>query len=415
MRFRSPLPRGLPLAVWLIAGVGAVLMSGFGMVVPLLPVYGTQLGAGPVELGLLMAGFFAGRLVAQIPAGLLADRLGRRRVLHFALIGYCATCVGYALAPVPWVLITFRLLQGLSSGFYAVAARSMISDLAGPSLRGEAQGIYSSAVNLGFVAGPVVGAFTASRFGIETPFWGAAVLSLASLVIFVFARIPSHGALAREVFVPVVWSQLVARICSSLNQPRIRILGATSLLYTCGLSVIMTLFPVAGESEIPGGLTVVGPAFTAAGFSGLVFGPLLGRLGDRVGRSPLLLLGALLTAAEGTALLLTRAPELIIGAFFLGGIGAAAFFNALHAAIGDLTNRRRRGTVTGIVGLAGETGGIAGSLLASAAWSLTDLRAPFAIQILATCGVVLLSLFLGRLRTPRVSEPSELRETILPG
>ena len=65
MTRRPFIPRRMPRTVWLIAATSTVLMSGFGMIVPLIPVYAKQLGATATELGLLMAGLFAGRLLAQ--------------------------------------------------------------------------------------------------------------------------------------------------------------------------------------------------------------------------------------------------------------------------------------------------------------------------------------------------------------
>ncbi len=384
-------------------------MCGFGMIVPLIPVYGKRLGATSTELGLLMAGLFAGRLVAQIPAGLASDRLGRRPVLLGALVGYTLTCIGYASAASPQLLIAFRMLQGLSAGFFSVAARSLLSDLSGPRQRGTAQAVYSSSVNLGFVLGPVIGSVSAVYFDISTPFWASAVLS--GVALLAFSLVPAS---VRTTKAPLERLR-IRSIIASLGDIRVGLLAGTNLLFMAGLSVIMTLFPVAGEAEMPGGLAFVGSAFTAAGISGLIFGPLAGRLSDRRGRPPILLLGLLLAAAEGTALLLTRNPWLVGTAFFLGGIGAAAYFNSLHAAVGDLTARKERGTITGFIGLAGETGGITGSLLAPIVWMQTDLRVPFALQLVFTTAAVCLALWLWYLRSLRPTGRSEVRESIFSG
>ncbi|MCP4600624.1 MAG: MFS transporter [Proteobacteria bacterium] len=410
MTKRPFIPRKLPRGVWLIAATSTVLMSGFGMIVPLIPVYGKQLGATAGELGFLMAGLFAGRLAAQIPAGIAADRLGRRPVLLGALIGYTLTCIGYALASSPLYLIAFRMLQGLSAGFFSVAARSLMSDLTGPRMRGTAQGIYSSSVNLGFVLGPVVGSLSAVHFSISTPFWASAVLSGAALVVLSLISYP------KPTYTPVIVSPRPRVVATFMRDSRVRLLAGTNLLFMAGLSVIMTLFPVAGEAEIRGGLTFVGSAFTAAGISGLLFGPLAGRLSDRHGRPPLMMVGVLLAAAEGAVLFTTRSPWMVGMGFFLGGIGAAAFFNSLHAAVGDLTIRKERGTVTGMIGLAGECGGITGSLIAPVVWMHTDLRTPFALQIVFTAVAVFLVAWLWRLKTLRPTHyRAGVRESVLSG
>ena len=89
--------RAVPAVVWLVAGISTILMSGFGMVIPLLPV----LGAGPLELGLLVAAFFLGRVVTQMPAGHATDRSFRRPFLfsrHPVLIGACFAVGGIGVA-----------------------------------------------------------------------------------------------------------------------------------------------------------------------------------------------------------------------------------------------------------------------------------------------------------------------------
>lgn len=405
---RSLFPRGLPRGVWILAATSAVLTSGFGMVVPLIPVYGRRLGASHLELGLLVAGFFAGRLLAQIPAGIATDRFGRRPVLLLALLGYAATCVGYALSETATLLIAFRLLQGLSSAFFTVAARSLISDLCPTPVRGAAQGVLSSSVNLGFVAGPVVGALAAERFDITTPFWAAAALIALAFPVLapMVPRAPRTGAGPADP---------PRGVLAALRDRRVMSLAAANLCFLAGMSVVMTLFPLAGESRIEGGLGFVGLALTTAGMCGMIAGPFAGRLSDRLGRSPMMAVGVLLSAAEGTALYLTDDPWIVIACFGAGGLGAATFSNGLHAAVGDLTAQRGRGRVTGVVGLAGEIGGVAGALLTPAVWERTDLHAPFALHPgFAILGVIF-ALWLVRLGAPRTAEPAVVRETIIPG
>ncbi len=391
---KKEIPR-LPKGVWLIAATSTVLMSGFGMIVPLIPIYGHRLGASAGELGFLMAGLFIGRFMAQIPAGLATDRLGRKPVLLGALLGYTLTCVGYALAFSPNMLIIFRILQGLSAGFFSVAARSLISDLGGSRLRGTAQGIYSSSVNFGFVLGPVIGPFLVEIYGIDTPFWVSAGLSALALISLSTIAYPARKS------VPPNEKNLVSiKSLTFCGNQRIAVLAGTNLCFMAGLSVIMTLFPVAGETEIDGGLTFVGIAFSASAISGLLFGPIMGRLSDRMGRSPFIIVGVLLAAAEGTTLFFTRNPMVIGIGFFLGGIGAATYFNSLHATISDLTIRDERGTTTGFIGLAGESGGIIGSLLAPFVWVHSNLKVPFGCQIVLTAVAVCLVFWFWKLKSP---------------
>jgi MFS family permease len=356
----------------------------------------------------VVAAFFVGRLVAQVPAGVATDRVGRRPVLLLALLGYGATCVGYALSDSALWLIGFRLLQGLSSAFFTVAARSLISDLCPSAVRGAAQGVLSSSVNLGFVAGPVIGALAAEHFEITTPFWAAAALIALAFPVLapMVPRAPRRRARRDRQSLGLRGALLDRRVMS---------LAAANMCFLGGMSVVMTLFPVAGDTRIAGGLSFVGLALTTAGMCGMIAGPFAGRLSDRLGRSPMMALGVLLSAAEGTALFLTHDPWIVALCFGVGGLGAASFSNGLHAAVGDLTVRQGRGRVTGVVGLAGEIGGVAGALLTPAIWERTDLHVPFALHPgFAVLGAVF-AMWLVKLGAPPPTEPAVVRETIIPG
>ena len=214
---------------------------------------------------------------------------------------------------------------------------------------------------------------------------------------------------------PKTRAQWFRGFARSLGHPSVALLGLANLFFMGGLSVIMTLFPVAGASEIEGGLTVVGVALTTAGISGFVLGPLAGRMSDKVGRAPLMFLGAVVAASEGAALVFSRSPLIICAGFFLGGIGVAAFVNAVYASLGDLARRRDRGTVTGAVGLAGEAGGILGSMAAALLWSTADISAVFGLQpvfALMAVGPIAL-LWRGKMLRPR--RRPQVSESLIPG
>ncbi len=407
MNANSIIPRNLPRGVWVVAFSSTIIMSGLGMIVPLIPIYGKELGATATQLGFLMAGLFAGKLLAQLPAGFATDKVGRRPVLLFATLGYALTCAGYASSESPEALILFRTLQGISAGFFSVAARSLVSDLTGPRRRGTAQGVYSSSVSLGFVLGPAAaGSMAAAGIDITVPFWLSAALSLLAFfgLVFVAPKKPSRPP--RESFPlrkrkPPPW--------------QLGLLAGANMFFMAGLSVIMVLFPIAGKEEIAGGIAFVGPAYATAGISGLLIGPLAGRLSDKFGRNRIMILGAVLAAAEGASLLLFRNPFVIGFGFFLGGIGVAAFSNSLHAFLGDLTARARRGQVTGAVGLAGETGGIIGSLLAPFVWQLTDLKIPFGLQLVFTAMALAMIAALSRYKPSPKTGPAVPSEPVISG
>jgi MFS family permease len=391
VKINEIVPRGLPRGVWVVTVTTAVLMSGFGMIIPFMPVYAKSLGATATQLSWVMGGFFIGRMVGQVPAGVITDRVGRRVVILVALVGYTLSGLGYANAHDPLFLVPFRVIQGISAGFFSVASRSLVNDLAGPEKRGAAMGMYNAAISLGFTIGPFLGSRIGHRFGMNVQFWTCAFLSLMSLFVLTFVSF-----IGRKPAKPTRTFQ--ERFTALLMDRRIRLVALTNVCFMAGMSSVNALFSVAAKAEIEGGYLFVGTAITIAGASGMIIGPVSGRLSDLFGRKPVMLLGVLLTAAQGTVLMLTRTPLYIGIGFFFGGIGGAAFGNSMYAQLGDLTTTKNRGTATGLVGFAGYSGGFAGSLLAPLIWEYTNLRLPFGLQLVFTLFAVGSILWLWRLK-----------------
>lgn len=188
-------------------------LLGFGIIIPLLPLYAKSLSEHPSAwmdsvnraLGLQTPGaFWAGaafvsfslmQFLATPVLGRLSDLLGRRPVLWLSLVG---SALGYLILGLTtryeWVLAA-RVLDGITGGNISVAQAAM-ADLSRPEERSKAMGLIGAAFGLGFVLGPFLGgvlsgsewglSLAASR-GWHLPFFVAAGLSLlASLMVLLW-------------------------------------------------------------------------------------------------------------------------------------------------------------------------------------------------------------------------------------
>ena len=162
--------RQLHWSIFALAIASGVLMTGFMMLLPLLPGYAEQLGFGEFDIGLLVAAFFIGRVLFQFPLGVLSDRIGRRGIMSGALLLFTISTTAYALTTEPRVMMSLRLLQGVASSGFVVGSQSYINDLTPTEFRGLANGIISSAINIGVIAGPLLGGVLSQLFNIQTPF-----------------------------------------------------------------------------------------------------------------------------------------------------------------------------------------------------------------------------------------------------
>src|SRR6266516_1101045 len=180
---RSRFPAGFG-ALW-----GCVLLDliGFGIVLPILPLWAERFGARPGTIGALVATYSAFQLVCAPLWGRLSDRVGRKPVLVLSLVGTAAGSLLTGLASSMVLLFVGRAIDGMSGGSVAVA-QAAVADVAEPSERPRLLGLIGAAFGLGFVAGPALGALAALG-GPRAPFLVAAGLAACNAVVAV-ARLP---------------------------------------------------------------------------------------------------------------------------------------------------------------------------------------------------------------------------------
>jgi MFS family permease len=164
--------------------VSLIVMMGSSMVTPSLTLYAKQgLGANEFLVGAVIAGFAIGRLVFDVPAGFLADRLGVKRtmVLGLGVLVGSSTLAGFA--PNYWILLSARVVEGIGSSIYVSAAIAFVLLSSESTKRGTNIGTYQSILMLGPITGPIVGAPIAVFFGYNAPYFAFAAFMLVALLV----------------------------------------------------------------------------------------------------------------------------------------------------------------------------------------------------------------------------------------
>ena len=160
-------------------------LIGFGILIPVLPLYAKHFGATEVSNGWLVGIYSIMQLVASPLLGRLSDRVGRRPVLFFSLVG---TAVGFFImgwAGTLFWLFVARIIDGVSGGNIATA-QAYIADVTPPEERSKSMGLIGVAFGLGFILGPAIGAIL-SHISISAPFYfagGLAVLNAGMVYFF---------------------------------------------------------------------------------------------------------------------------------------------------------------------------------------------------------------------------------------
>jgi len=354
-------------ALGVLAFIGFISQVGIAVMLPLLPLYATELGAPPRVLGLLTSSFAVTNAVSQLGTGFLAERLGSRRMMTAGVGLYATMNALIATAASAFWLLTWRSIAGFGGGAMIVAERIYIAQVTRPDRRAFANGIISAAQSAGTVAGPAVGSIAAAIGGLRAPFVLVAATSGIALVGTLFLPSPAAKSTrvpheADGVHDPIQYGALAALLVANL-----------ALLASYG-AFITTYAPLA-TSRLAWSVVDVGIAFSALGAGSIVLGPWLAHLGDRIGRRRIALVAPLPITAFGFGLV-TGLPQIaVFGLAFLAGGGLTAFTASWYALLADTAGERRLERTFGVISAASTGGIVLGAISAAELWSRVDIVA----------------------------------------
>ena len=336
----------------------ALETSLLGLIAPLLPEIEERTGAGDAALGLALAAYAIPILIISIPVGRLADRIGRRPLLLF---GLCLTGAGSLLIASSSsleVLLGGRVVQGIGSTASWVAALALVSDLARPGRKGEAIGFALAANSAGAVAGPALGGILGGEISFEAPF--LLVAAVAAVMFIAGLAILPKGA-------PATPGEDGAGdrggVFSSLLRPEALTPGLVAIAGAAFLGMVDFAVPLDLDRRLGTAATAIGLIFAAAAAMDAIASPLAGRRGDRGGRSPVVVTGALVIAASGVGLAVfgTLGGAAIALAAF--GIGQSILFAGAVPWLDETFGELDRGLAYGGLNLVYATGYTVGPLV----------------------------------------------------
>lgn len=284
-----------------------------------------------VRVGLLISLYGLVNSAFQPIVGALSDRMSRRKpfiIGGLILMGFGT--FAFAFAGRFTDLLLLRSLQGLGVALTIPASMALMATATTKQTRGGSMGVYSTMRMVGFAAGPLIGGLLQIYFGFNAAFFtGAAFLLFSAILVQLWVdEVP--------VSVPTQAAGPFRIIDRDLLAGGILGLGVATFLMASAFSMMGTL-----ENEFNARLqqTVLGfsIAFSALTFSRLLVQVPLGRLSDRVGRKPLIVIGLILMA-PATALLGEAATTLqLTGLRVFQGIASAGIAAPAFALAADLS------------------------------------------------------------------------------
>jgi len=348
------------LIVLFVAGL--CFWAGLAGLLPTLPLFIETLGGSGQQIGIVMASFAIGLIVARPTLSRLADEQGRKLVMLIGLSAIALAPFGYLLVQVlPHMtfpvnilgrsltvdvsilsLMAIRAFHGLSIAAFVVAYSALVIDIAPPANRGELIG-YMSLVNpVGMALGPALGGFLYEAHGFFTAFLVMGLLGLAGLVLILRLEEPyrpvppvANGNGKAEKFWQLLWTG------------RVRVPAIVLLLVGLAFGTLSTFVPLYVRET---GLALnVGLIYTASAIASFISRLLVGRASDIHGR------GRFITASLGIYSLsmmvfwLADSAPIFLLAGLIQGFAAGTLIPMIAALMGDRSQSNERGRTFGLV------------------------------------------------------------------
>lgn len=335
--------------------------------VPLLPDIGRDLAMTAAELGVITSMFAAGRLLTDLPAGRMLERVEPTALLSGAAATMVAGSLALAAAGQPTVAYLAAFLLGIASAVANATGMHAFSVAVPTRRRGTSLAVFSTALLGGQSFGPLVGGGIASTSSWRIAEAVAGALSAAVVGAMVWAwwrrrsALADVGTAAADDRSAAVKAEDVEPVVGGASA-RGALLGiAFAMFFTLG-AVPQTLISVIGADELGLGVATIGLALGLGGACRLIGGFVGGLLADRVARRAALLPGLVLQAV-GVALVIGAGT-----AWWLAGIvlmSLASWSISVSATVlADLSPAGSLGPRLGGFRFVGDLGLIAGPLVA---------------------------------------------------
>lgn len=347
------------------------------MLMPTLPLYLIDLGAGPVEVGLVIGIFSFGVLVARPFVGKAVDTRGRRPIMVLGSLLALAVAPGYMVFSAFSALIAVRLVHGAGLSAFTSATTTLMADLSPPDRRTEFLGYLSTSSIVAFAFGPVVGIEIVNRIGYGFLFASIGVIAFLSAVLGSLISEPQHDGDGQE---PIDYRQAILR-------RKVLVPTVTLLLVTLTLGGSFTFLPILLEETLDFNIGAFFLTYAVASFFiRLNAGPISRRLGD----GPMVWSG-LIIYGLGSAMLpwVVGWKSLVVVACVMA-LGFGIYQPAVYSFVTNAASERTRGMVLsfflGAFDLGMSLGGLAAGPLVAVAGIPTMLRLAGFVPVIA--GVV---------------------------
>jgi DHA1 family tetracycline resistance protein-like MFS transporter len=360
-------------------------ITGYGIIIPLLPYYASEFDAGPAALGVLIASFAIMQFFFSPLLGKVSDTKGRKPILLLSLFVSFIGFTFFSFANSFLMLLLSRIIAGVATE--RAVAQAYIADITDYKSRTKEIGKIGAALGAGFIIGPALGGVL-STFGYSIAGYAAMLLTLVN-ILFVFYFLPEPN---RERDKSLEFSGYLNGIRDSIKKP---LLGPTLLvlfIVTFAFSTIPVIVPLLGFEFFNFDSLQLSFVFIYIGLIQIVMqGFLISWLSNRFGEEKLIALGPTLMSIGVFVMPIFQN----LGIFYLANSLLAAGFGLINTSIPAFLSKRssstEQGSVLGIVSSIASIANIPGPLIIGFVYDVAGSFVPFLFSALMLAAAFLIS------------------------
>lgn len=360
------------------------VVTGTGIVVPMLPVYAHSLGASGLYIGMIFGAFSLSRTFFLPICGTLSDQKGRKPFIVAGLFCYAVISLAFIFSTTVFSLIAVRFVHGIASAMVMPVVQAYVGEMTPKGREGWTMGLFNMSMMTGLSAGPVLGGVIMHRFGLQVTFVCMGVMSLWAFAMSLILLPPTaEERMMKKERVPVKWSALLR------DRPLIG-LFLFRVGYTACIGVVWGFLPIFSDVVFSLSSPAIGLLVTLLTFvSGIIQVP-MGWVADHFNRKAMVVLGGAMVTAAVFLFSQARGFQDLVYATVLFGVGGGTGLPALMAGA-VLWGKRNSamGPVMALLTVGHSLGMMAGSVLAGVIVDLFEIRDAFMIgSISMAAGII---------------------------
>jgi MFS transporter, DHA1 family, multidrug resistance protein len=358
--------------------------TSISMILPLMPVFCSEIGISSSGYGIIVGAMGLSRLIANLPAGWLADKVGRRPLLIGGPLITAVGMLGMGLSTTFSAFLSFRIFSGVGGAFDMTAGQLYLSDISHPANRARVFAPAVMAFSAGSVVGPAIGGYLAGAYSMQLPFLivSGGLVSVALSNYFLLPETIKKQSTTLQAK-QGLWEEIqgMTRQWKPLWQQKdIRsVLGLHGAYWFVSSCCIYTTLPLLGSGTFGLSMAEIATWYVLMAIVNIAGARTSATLSDKYGRKATLVPSTVFMAASLMLMPFAGSYAQITGLVFGWGIGGALFGANTTTYISDRTTEATRSQALTLLRTCADGGLMLGGTC-SGLMTLLSPEAPFVVS-----------------------------------